>query len=373
MRSLEKMVRTLILICVVLNSWHGLCNADDFVPSVSQPRWMIEESRKLGFVCVAPRVQQFHIGSTVEIDITFTSRVLEEFLNPFWEMTADLPGFVAVFNSQQQFIGFLTNSPVKSSTNGPSIRLQVSDTAGTRLTVSTGDETILGSGDQRRLIQTLGPGKYSVQAIYTDRFLRPDADGTAMAASELATIEVLRPTDSSKEATAVLDNPKLGRAEVIIPKKEFRIEDRMRFEIRYTNTTGRPISVFNAFGRYSNQPRGSGLFVSVNPDEPLEDVNYAGYNSHGGYSAWDFMTLPPNAIAGTQNVYIIALGTLKRRTRSSTEFPQCYLRAAYTDFFFTKSPFGEHSEISPSKWYEKYHDSPVLVSEPVKITYPSYR
>ncbi|MCR9292692.1 MAG: hypothetical protein NXI32_08235 [bacterium] len=293
----------------------------------------------------------------------------EFFLNPFWDSNAALPGNVVVFNDGQQFVGYLASSSQSVLADVEKKGMYPGDTAGTMLTVKTGAETIVTTVQRIKLVNTLGPGKYFFQGFYTDRFLRSDGDGTVVAASELASLEILPAGEFNSEMGVTPDRSGLGRAEIIVNNKEDRIHEKRRFEIRYTNTTGRAISVYNAFSSMWLKPRGAGFFVSVESDEPVEDVNHLSGRRWG--EKWHFTQLPVNAVVGTQFIYGIGLGELKRRSLADRTPPgEYYLRAAYTDFFFSQNPYAAGSELSPQEWYEAYHDRPILVSEPVKVSYP---
>lgn len=364
-------LRSLLFICVLL-SGARVSFAEEPEPSLRQPSWLeIEQTSRNGFVSVRPRADKVAAGTPIAIDVTFTSNRFTTFRNPFWEKTATLPGNVAVFDNHQRFVGYLVDSSLERSLEQPEVTMLSGNTGGTMLIVQTGKSTSLVAGTKFKLIETLGPGQYSVQAYYTDQFLRKDGVGKVTAVSEVVHFEVLPPSESQVEGFPFLAPSPLGYAEVfLIPKIEFRINKRDRFEMRYTNTTDASIAVFNAFGYQMLKPKGSQLFISADPDEPLENIN------RPVDVMWAderfFLTLPPNAIAGSQaNNQVIGLGELKQRSRSYLRpAGNYYLRAVYGDYFFAKSPFAADSDLSLQEWADKYQDRPVLVSEPLQVSYP---
>lgn len=102
-------MRFLVTVSVLLIPSPQSC-AQESEPSILKNKRLIANGIEMGFVVVSPRTEKVVAGAALAMDITFTSCSDATVLNPFWEATATLPGYVAVFNDQRRFVGYLVDN-----------------------------------------------------------------------------------------------------------------------------------------------------------------------------------------------------------------------------------------------------------------------
>lgn len=319
----------------------------------------LREDGLAGYVSIVPINSAVSTGQSLEIAIFFSgSGNYQKLVNPFWERSETLPGRVAAFDEHKMFIGWLAIGGASEGREVPKVEVHGTITVGSAVNVDTGLDTVVRERNGKRQVSSFGPGKYFLQTIYTSEFLERVGRPRTIAISEPASFTVLPPTGVIDDT----ERPPNGRVEVSLSKGLVRIGEGFMVQTRFINTTGKPMVVFNPFSDRLTRPLGVQLLVYDDRDKLLS--NYLEWHEGSMVLGGLWLTLPPNAIVGT--TIGCSLNYLHFRKIPPGEY---FLRAAYTESFFSKNPNVDNPNPNAYRdWLRKHdNDKPQLMSAPLPI------
>ena len=321
-----------------------------------------------GVVTLSTENDVVGVGSDLEISVMYTGTSgFCRAENPFWKTEYVPPGKIGVFDEDSDFVGWLVCSTGSRPRAPETTTLVDGITIGRIFRINTATDTKVENVTGRPFVTVLGKGKYYLQAYLTEDFLeqiRRKGRKSAVAVSSPLRV-VVTPRAGNK---IVRHTSSMGLATITLPKRQIQAGERLAVQIRFTNNTGSELTVFNPFSsRRFGYFLGSEILISDANDRLLGGLMKS---SWGSLPAGEdvFVTLPSGAIVGRT----LTFGGGPEHMRFKADDGRVriapgdyYLRAAYTDRFFSDGRF--ETMQSYGAWRQAYDDRPVVVSDRVKV------